>query len=91
MREICEKTKEELSKEENVVPVRAPVTVVRAREPNQFTRAFHFPSTVLSNPLHSDHPRVIYVNRLETSTGSSRTWWSCSRLAAGHRRPTTSS
>ena len=48
--EICEKTKEVLSKEENVVPVRAPVTVVRAREPNQFTRAFHFPSTVLSNP-----------------------------------------
>jgi len=29
VRVICEKTKEVLSKEENVVPVRAPVTVVR--------------------------------------------------------------
>ena len=51
VREICEKTKEVLSKEENVVPVRAPVTVVRAREPNQFTRAFHFPSICPFQPL----------------------------------------
>ena len=50
VRVICEKTKEVLSKEENVVPVRAPVTVVRAREPNQFTRAFHFPSICPFNP-----------------------------------------
>ena len=50
VREICEKTKEVLSKEENVVPVRAPVTVVRAREPNQFTHAFHFPSICPFNP-----------------------------------------
>jgi len=28
---ICEKTKEVLAKEENVVPVAAPVTVVRPR------------------------------------------------------------
>ena len=92
VREICEKTKEVLSKEENVVPVRAPVTVVRAREPNQFTHAFHFPSICPFQPLTFRSPtRVIYVNRLETSMGSSRTWWSCSRLAAGHRRPTTSS
>lgn len=30
---ICEKTKEALSKEENVVPVSAPVTVVRSPPP----------------------------------------------------------
>ena len=50
VREICEKTKEVLSKEENVVPVRAPVTVVRPREPNQFTIASHFPSICPFNP-----------------------------------------
>ena len=50
VREICEKTKEVLGKGESVVPVRAPVTVVRAREPNQFTHASQFPSICLFNP-----------------------------------------
>ena len=43
VRVICEKTKEVLSKEENVVPVRAPVTVVRPLEREPKSRSLHFP------------------------------------------------
>ena len=80
MRVICEKTKEVLSKEENVVPVRAPVTVVRPLEREPMAQFAFF-----STRVRDDSPRNTpnQTRRSETSTGSSRTWWSCSDWRQG--------
>jgi len=68
VRKMCEKAKEILKAESNVVPVRAPVTIVRPCSAGAPRRAgVRAPSAAALSRAHT---------RWATSTASSRTCWS---------------
>jgi hypothetical protein len=102
IRRLCEKVKEVLQAESNVVPVRAPITIVRPRAPLWLPwgeRGVSAASTqwglcqgcVCPSQQWLSARVACRVRRLATSMASSRTCWNLCALAAGHRTRTTCS